>query len=91
MEINIEKLSTLDLKELSELKDIVLNTVNDLSNNLTDYAMISNDIDFKNMDEFRKKEYSMLIAHQNLLSKIKEIITTKIIKEYIINYNEENI
>lgn len=91
MEINIEKLSTLDLKELSELKDIVLNTVNDLSNNLTDYAMISNDIDFKNMDEFRKKEYSMLIAHQNLLSKIKEIITTKTIKEYIINYNEENI
>lgn len=91
MEINIEKLSTLDLKELSDLKDIVLNTVNDLSNNLTDYAMISNDIDFKNMDEFRKKEYSMLIAHQNLLSKIKEIITTKTIKEYIINYNEENI
>lgn len=91
MEINIEKLSTLGLKELSELKDIVLNTVNDLSNNLTDYAMISNDIDFKNMDEFRKKEYSMLIAHQNLLSKIKEIITTKTIKEYIINYNEENI
>lgn len=88
MEINSEKLADMTLKELSELKEIVFDTVTDLSNKLTDYAMMSNDTDFKNMDESKRIEYSKLIVHQNLLSKIKELITDKTIKEFILNSNE---
>ena len=77
MKIDRNKLSKLKFNELVSLKTIVNDIVTELSNNLTDYAMMSNDVDFQNMDELKKKEYSRLILFQNLLSVIKENIINK--------------
>lgn len=82
MKIDRNKLSKLKFNELVSLKTIVNDIVTELSNNLTDYAMMSNDIDFQNMDDFKKKEYSRLILFQNLLSVIKENIINKTIEDY---------
>ena len=82
MKIDRNKLSKLKFNELVSLKTIVNDIVTELSNNLTDYAMMSNDVDFKNMDELKKKEYSRLILFQNLLSVIKENIINKTIEDY---------
>ena len=82
MKINRNKLSKLKFNELVSLKTIVNDIVTELSNNLTDYAMMSNDVDFQNMDELKKKEYSRLILFQNLLSVIKENIINKTIEDY---------
>jgi hypothetical protein len=82
MKIDRNKLSKLKFNELVSLKTIVNDIVTELSNNLTDYAMMSNDVDFQNMDELKKKEYSRLILFQNLLSVIKENIINKTIEDY---------
>lgn len=82
MNIDKNKISKLKINELASLKSIVNDIVTELSNNLTDYAMMSNDIDFQNMDDFKKKEYSRLILFQNLLSVIKENIINKTIENY---------
>lgn len=82
MNIDKNKISKLKINELASLKSIVNDIVTELSNNLTDYAMMSNDIDFQNMDDFKKKEYSRLILFQNLLSVIKENIINKTIEDY---------
>lgn len=82
MNIDRNKLSKLKFNELVSLKTIVNDIVTELSNNLTDYAMMSNDVDFQNMDELKKKEYSRLILFQNLLSVIKENIINKTIEDY---------
>ena len=82
MKIDRNKLSKLNFNELVSLKTIVNDIVTELSNNLTDYAMMSNDVDFQNMDELKKKEYSRLILFQNLLSVIKENIINKTIEDY---------
>lgn len=82
MNIDKNKIAKLNINELASLKTIVNDIVTDLSNNLTDYAMMSNDIDFQNMDDFKKKEYSRLILFQNLLSVIKENIINKTIEDY---------
>lgn len=82
MKIDRNKLSKLKFNELVSLKTIVNDIVTELSNNLTDYAMMSNDVDFQNMDELKKKEYSRLILFQNLLSVIKENIINKTIENY---------
>lgn len=83
MKIDRNKLSKLKFNELVSLKTIVNDIVTELSNNLTDYAMMSNDVDFQNMDELKKKEYSRLILFQNLLSVIKENIINKTIENYL--------
>lgn len=82
MKIDRNKLSKLKFNELVSLKTVVNDIVTELSNNLTDYAMMSNDVDFQNMDELKKKEYSRLILFQNLLSVIKENIINKTIEDY---------
>lgn len=82
MNIDKNKIAKLNINELASLKTIVNDIVTELSNNLTDYAMMSNDIDFQNMDDFKKKEYSRLILFQNLLSVIKENIINKTIEDY---------
>lgn len=82
MKIDRNKLSKLKFNELVSLKTIVNDIVTELSNNLTDYAMMSNDVDFQNMDELKKNEYSRLILFQNLLSVIKENIINKTIEDY---------
>lgn len=82
MNIDKNKISKLKINELASLKSIVNDIVTELSNNLTDYAMMSNDVDFQNMDELKKKEYSRLILFQNLLSVIKENIINKTIEDY---------
>lgn len=82
MNIDKNKISKLKINELASLKSIVNDIITELSNNLTDYAMMSNDIDFQNMDDFKKKEYSRLILFQNLLSVIKENIINKTIENY---------
>lgn len=82
MKIDRNKLSKLKFNELVSLKTIVNDIVTELSNNLTDYAMMSNDVEFQNMDELKKKEYSRLILFQNLLSVIKENIINKTIEDY---------
>lgn len=82
MNIDKNKIAKLNINELASLKSIVNDIVTELSNNLTDYAMMSNDIDFQNMDDFKKKEYSRLILFQNLLSVIKENIINKTIEDY---------
>ena len=84
MEINVEKIEKLPLNKLFELKNIINESVVEMSNNLTEYAMMHTGFDFKNMSEENSKEYNKLIQFQNLLSKVKEIINNKILKEYYV-------
>ena len=80
MNINTSKIEKLPLNKLFELKTIINDSVVEMSNNLTEYAMMHTGFDFKNMSE----EYSKLMQFQNLLSKVKEVINDKIIKEYYV-------
>lgn len=84
MEINVDKIEKLPLNKLFELKTIINDSVVEMSNNLTEYAMMHTGFDFKNMSEANSKEYSKLMQFQNLLSKVKEVINDKIIKEYYV-------
>ena len=84
MEINVDKIEKLPLNKLFELKTIINDSVVEMSNNLTEYAMMHTGFDLKNMSEENSKEYSKLMQFQNLLSKVKEEINDKIIKEYYV-------